>query len=150
MKCAKTFKRSLSALILAGFLVQTFACGTIIYPERRGQKSGRIDIQVAILDGLGLLLFIIPGVIAYAVDFTTGAIFLPGGSKSSPNSEGIKVVQLNPSELSKKTITEIVAKETGISQSFVLNQAEIYKLNKNDDVRTRLAEIRRSGYQTQN
>jgi hypothetical protein len=29
------------------------------------------------LDGLGLLLFFVPGVVAFAVDFYTGAIYLP-------------------------------------------------------------------------
>ena len=30
------------------------------------------------MDGIGLLFFILPGVIAYAVDFTTGCIYLNG------------------------------------------------------------------------
>jgi len=46
-------------LVLA--LTAQLACGTILYPERRGQKSGRIDPAVAIMDGIGLLLFLIPG-----------------------------------------------------------------------------------------
>lgn len=52
-------------------------CGTILYPERRGQPSGPIDWKVVALDGIFLLLFVIPGVIAFGVDFTTGAIYLP-------------------------------------------------------------------------
>jgi hypothetical protein len=52
-------------------------CGTILYPERRGQPVGRLDWGVVLLDGLGLLLFFIPGVVAFAVDFATGAIYLP-------------------------------------------------------------------------
>jgi len=69
--------------LLAGFLlIQTTACGTIIYPERRGQAAGRIDADMAILDGVGLFFFLIPGVIAFAVDFSTGAIYLPAGRNS--------------------------------------------------------------------
>ena len=49
--------------INAVLIVQLAGCGTILYPERKGQKSGRIDAGVAVLDGIGLLLFIIPGVI---------------------------------------------------------------------------------------
>jgi hypothetical protein len=60
-------------------LAGTASCGTILYPERRGQRAGRIDAGVAVLDGIGLLFFIVPGVIAFAVDFATGAIFLPSG-----------------------------------------------------------------------
>lgn len=54
------------------------ACGTIMYPERKGQIDGKIDPTVAILNGIGLLLFLVPGVIAFAVDFSNGTIYLPG------------------------------------------------------------------------
>lgn len=54
-------------------------CGTIMHPERKGQISGRIDPGVAVLDGIGLLFFFVPGVIAFAVDFNNGTIYLPGG-----------------------------------------------------------------------
>jgi len=59
-------------------IVQLMGCGTILYPERKGQKSGKIDTGVAILDGVGVLFFIIPGIIAFAVDFYNGTIYLPG------------------------------------------------------------------------
>lgn len=76
-------KRTL-ALLMAGLLTgQLVACGTIIYPDRRGQPAGRIDPAIAVLDGVGLLFFLIPGVIAFGVDFATGAIYLPGGKTAS-------------------------------------------------------------------
>ena len=69
-----------------GFVIilvaQLIACGTILYPERRGQTSGRYDADVVLLDAAGLLLFIVPGVIAFAVDILTGAIYLPPGEES--------------------------------------------------------------------
>lgn len=52
-------------------------CGTILHPERKGQPAGPIDWKIAALDGLGLLFFFIPGVIAFAVDFNNGTIYLP-------------------------------------------------------------------------
>jgi hypothetical protein len=52
-------------------------CGTILHPERRGQPAGPLEWGVVALDALGLLLFFVPGVIAFAVDFATGAIYLP-------------------------------------------------------------------------
>ena len=147
MISVKMPRKFFSILILFCLLVQTFACGTIIYPERRGQKEGRIDIHVAILDGLGLLLFIIPGVIAYAVDFSTGAIFLPGGGKkSSPVSDGIKMVKIDPSKLDEKILMETVTVETGISAS-VLKKAQVYALNGNENVREKLIEMKKAGYQ---
>lgn len=79
-----------SALCLT-LTTQLAACGTIFYPERRGQISGQIDPAVAIMNAIGLLFFIIPGLLAFAVDFTTGAIYLPGG----------KHAQIDPQELQK-------------------------------------------------
>ena len=80
----KIKKLGIHAILLV-LIIQLSGCGTILYPERKGQSvdGARIDTQVAILDGLGLLLFIIPGVIAFAVDFTTGAIYLPPGSQAN-------------------------------------------------------------------
>jgi hypothetical protein len=53
-------------------------CGTFIHSERcHRPHSDRIDWKMAALDGLGLLLFFVPGVIAFVVDFSTGAIYLP-------------------------------------------------------------------------
>lgn len=66
------------ALILGAAL----GCGTILYPDRRGQRAGEIDAGIVLLDAVGLLFFFVPGVIAFAVDFSTGAIYLPRGQKS--------------------------------------------------------------------
>ncbi len=74
-------QRLIASTLLLALLSQT-GCGTLIYPERRGQSSGKIDPAIAILDGVGVLLFVIPGLIAFAVDFATGAIYLPGGRRA--------------------------------------------------------------------
>ncbi len=66
--------------VVASVLVtQLSACGTLLYPERRGQTTGTIDVGVALLDAVGLLFFFVPGVVAFGVDFVTGGIYLPGG-----------------------------------------------------------------------
>ena len=53
-------------------------CGSFIHSERVGQPhSNEIDWKIAALDGLGLLLFFVPGIVAFVVDFSTGAIYLP-------------------------------------------------------------------------
>lgn len=70
--------KALASILLSTTLItQLAACGTVFYPERRGQISGEIDPGVAILNGLGLLLYVIPGLVAFAVDFATGAIYFP-------------------------------------------------------------------------
>jgi hypothetical protein len=74
-----TLGRSLLAAVLGALL----GCGTILYPERRGQQAGQLDAGIVVLDALGLLVFFVPGVVAFAVDFATGAIYLPRGRKQS-------------------------------------------------------------------
>jgi hypothetical protein len=72
-------KRLIGGVLVAALLGQLTACGAIFYPERRGQIDGRIDPGIAVLDAVGLLFYIVPGLIALGVDFTTGAIYLPHG-----------------------------------------------------------------------
>lgn len=77
------YMNSLLKTALAGLLmVQLSGCGTLLYPERRGTEPGRLDADIVLLDAVGLLFFVIPGVVAFAVDFVTGAIYLPSGKKS--------------------------------------------------------------------
>src|SRR5262249_47382389 len=67
----------LKGAITAVLVFQLAGCGTILYPERRGQVGGRLDVGVVVLDAIGLLFFLIPGIIAFAVDFSNGTIYLP-------------------------------------------------------------------------
>jgi hypothetical protein len=72
-------KRPLALILVAAFSLHAASCGTIIHPERWGQaRTGPLDPSIVVLDGLGVLLFVIPGVVAFVVDFATGAIYLPG------------------------------------------------------------------------
>ena len=86
----KKLVKTLYLLVCAVLIVQLVGCGTIMYPERRGQRGGRIDPGVAVLDGLCLLLFIIPGIIAFAVDFSNGTIYLPGKGRASLDLKNIR------------------------------------------------------------
>lgn len=70
-------------LCAAAAITGLVGCGAVLYPERAGQPKGRIDPAVAILDGIGVLLFIIPGLIAFAVDFHQGTIYLPPGEAAT-------------------------------------------------------------------
>ena len=72
-------KRPLALILVVAFSLHAVSCGTIIHPERWGQpRTGPLDPSIVVLDGLGVLLFVIPGVVAFVVDFATGAIYLPG------------------------------------------------------------------------
>ena len=70
-------KRNVSLAVGAALVAQCLGCGSIMYPDRRGYHGGPLDPGVVLLDGLGLLFFIVPGVIAFAVDISDGAIYLP-------------------------------------------------------------------------
>jgi hypothetical protein len=70
-------KKLLSSLVFTNLLFLN-GCGAIFYPERHGNTRD-VDPKVAVLDAVGLIFFLIPGVVAYAVDFTTGCIYLSGG-----------------------------------------------------------------------
>lgn len=84
------FTKALILCLTGSLLAQLTACGTILHPERKGQKSGQIDPAIAVFDAIGLLFFLIPGVIAFAVDFSNGTIYLPGGRQSSLSDEELK------------------------------------------------------------
>jgi len=65
------FGSSLTTASLSG-------CGTLLHKERINAPQSRdLDWKIVALNGLGLALFFIPGVIAFVVDFYTGAIYLP-------------------------------------------------------------------------
>ena len=75
--------RSIIALALSLNLVAVSGCGYLLYPERHGQTGTRIDPVVAAMDAGLLLLYVIPGIVAFAVDFTNGTIYIPPDGESA-------------------------------------------------------------------
>ena len=69
----KALSKIFTSAVVVVLVFQLSGCGTIFYPERRGQRGGHLDAGVVILDGVGLLFFLIPGIIAFAVDFSAKA-----------------------------------------------------------------------------
>ncbi len=113
-----TFRRFVSLALCAAITANSSSCGTILHPERCGQPPGRIDPAVAILDGVGLLLFFIPGAIAFAVDFYTGAIYLPphySYKHAGGTEDDVTMIQVDPADLTRERIEDIVRKHTGHS-----------------------------------
>ncbi len=107
----KRFFKLLAVIITAILILQTISCGTLIYPERRGQTTGRLDIGIVLLDAAGLLVFIIPGIVAFGIDFTTGAIYLPGSGRKSSGFDGkdnYKIVKVDPKNLNREIIEDVV------------------------------------------
>lgn len=116
-------RRFLQRLANTGLLATTGAwassCGTILHPERVGQPAGRIDPGIAILDGLGLLLFLVPGVVAFIVDFATGAIYLPPeyvgmNERKNVDASGLVRVPIERDRMSRRRIEQTVARASGV------------------------------------
>jgi hypothetical protein len=105
--------RLLSGAIAISLLIQLAACGTIFYPERRGQISGQIDPAVAIMDAIGLLFYIIPGLLAFAVDFITGAIYLPGGKHAQVDPQLLQKAVNPDGSIDKLRLKAIIEEQTG-------------------------------------
>jgi hypothetical protein len=99
------------------------SCGTILYPERRGQPAGPLDLKVVALDAIGLFFFFVPGVVAFAVDFSTGAIYLPphgysavdatGGADHSPGETALATVHVDPDELTTERLEAVLSEHYG-------------------------------------
>jgi hypothetical protein len=142
--------RVVRALVVGVLIFQLLACGYFMYPERRGQKPvGRVDPAIAVLDALGLLLFIIPGVIAFAVDITNGTLYFPAGrqhSSVSTETDRITRIQVNPNELNETMIREMVEKQTGLSLGPDLKGVEIYELDRSENIEARLVALESSEY----
>lgn len=91
---------------------QLAACGTLIYPERKGQMGDKLDLGVVALDALGLLLWFVPGVVAFGVDLATGALYLPSGSVAHLSKDELQQVTLPDGQLDGEALKNwLVAKE---------------------------------------
>jgi len=121
----------------------TVSCGTLLYPERRGQISGRVDPAVILMDGLLCFLFIIPGLIAFVVDFSTGAIYLPAGTSypyvSGDQADSVKfyadLEQWTPEELAR-----VVEKRTGQRIRLSEETVQVYELRSRAEISEALQE----------
>jgi hypothetical protein len=123
---AETVRRLDDALSRRGFLgaaaslisAKLAGCGVLLHPERVGQPRGEMDWEIVALDALGLILFFIPGVVAFVVDFSTGAIYLPpcggySGTEPVPADQQWRMVAVPPDELTQTGIAATVTRETG-------------------------------------
>jgi len=134
-------------LILA-LSVQLISCGTILYPERRNQRAGFIDAGVVVLDAVGLLFGIIPGVIAFAVDFSTGAIYFPTvkveRERVSFNTQDLRIVKFDPKHYTLASLEAIISKETGKDFHFSDQRLRLVKLKDQRDILVLFAQFQQT------
>ena len=116
------------AIVTISLLANVAGCGTIMYPERNGQRAGAIDPLVAVLDGVGLLFFLVPGVIAFAVDFNNHSIYLPHGQRSRLTGQ-----------LDKAGIERFVREQTGTRIDLRQANVEVIRLDSLADLDAQFA-----------
>jgi hypothetical protein len=93
------FSRALHGIVAGGGALSLTGCGTLMHKERINRPHSRdVDWKVVALNGLGLCFFFVPGVIAFVVDFYTGAIYLPQESCGDgvPMGESMPVYEALP------------------------------------------------------
>ena len=132
------------AIVALFFCLQLASCGFVLYPERRGQTHGRIDPAIAVLDGVGLLLFVIPGIVAFAVDFATGTIYLPGSKRASTtpsDKDDMLVLQVDRAELNSQKIEGIVSDHTGYPVKFDQDNLRAFKLERNENIEAEILRL---------
>ncbi len=131
--------KGLRMALAAALIFQSAGCGTIMYPERKGQKAGKIDVAVAAFDAVGLLFFIIPGVIAFAVDFNNGAIYLPKNGKGLLNRNDLDKIRFDAGAGAEERVEAILRQRTGLDLRLDQPGLEVFKLESIDEVPARFA-----------
>lgn len=100
--------------------------------------GGRIDVGVAVLDGLGLLLFIIPGVIAFAVDFATGTIYVPGGRHAAADQPNDLVAVKADRKIDLPYLEQVLHDKAGVNAHLDSDSVKVIEMSSLDETKARL------------
>ncbi len=136
--------RTIILAVISVWIMNFAGCGTILYPERKGQVKGRIDPGIAVLDGVGLLLFIVPGVIAFAVDFSNGTIYLPERRSSlESDPEGLNMVRTHR-DINLKLLEKVIQKRLQINADLSDGKVLVQKASSIDEIKDRISLLSKS------
>ena len=106
--------RVIGAVLAISLFTQLAACGTLFFPDRRGQIEGKVDPLVAGLDAIGILFYVLPGLIAFGIDFASGAIYLPD-AKYSMNPQQLRDAIGSDGTVDKAKLKAIIEHETALN-----------------------------------
>jgi hypothetical protein len=107
--------RVIGGVLTVTLLTQLTACGTLFFPDRRGQIEGRVDPVVVALDAIGILFYVIPGLIAFGIDFATGAIYLPNGYNAQVDPDTLKNAVDADGQVDKAKLKALIEQHSGHS-----------------------------------
>lgn len=123
----------LSSLLILALATQLTSCGYLLYKDRRGQKaSSELDWPIVGLDAIGLLFFVLPGAIAFAIDFTSGTIYLPNGkgaAKKFSDLENATKIKLSANDFNQEKIAALIKERTNVDFSFSDPKLQIQRVN---------------------
>ena len=132
-----TRRKFLVSGLCSAFSASTFGCGTVLHPERRGQAAGPLDWKIVALDAVGLLFFFVPGVVAFAVDFSNGTIYLPteeyGSADRSTSSPELRQFKMSAAGISYSQIEDVVSKHVGREVRLLPGKYETRELRSIDE-----------------
>ncbi|NRH28703.1 polyribonucleotide nucleotidyltransferase [Pseudomonas sp. MS19] len=111
----RTSTRFIGGALALSLMTQLAACGTLFYPDRRGQISGKVDPVIVALDAIGILFYVIPGLIAFGIDFATGAIYLPNGKTAQVDPEQLRGVLDANGDIDRAALKALIETQTGTS-----------------------------------
>lgn len=120
--------KTLALGLCAGLVLQTTACGTILHPERKGQTEGQLDPAIVALNAVGLLLYVIPGLVAFAVDFSNGTIYLPGGS-AQLTQEQMEQITRADGEVDEQALEQLLRQDLNLDVDLQAENVEVRSLD---------------------
>jgi hypothetical protein len=73
------------------------------------------------------------------VDFSTGAIYMPGSSRSSLDIEHAKIVRFDASHYTSSSLETAIKNETGYEVKFSQPELKAIRVSSKDDIKANLA-----------
>ncbi|QUJ66614.1 hypothetical protein KDD30_10620 [Photobacterium sp. GJ3] len=132
-------KHQLLGISLTAILtIQLSGCGVLLHPERKGQRGGQLDPAIVVLDAAGLILFVVPGLIAFGVDLYYGTIYLPGRAKTLSEAE-LNLLKTEDGQIQPEQLAKYISEETG--QRIQPEAMVSYSVGSVDELKVMLTEV---------
>lgn len=81
-------------LLAVGCFLTIQSCGTIFKSNQAGKMhSKKLDISIVLLDAIGLVLLLVPGIVAFTIDYLNGTLFLPYGATAKLDNTSPEYIQ---------------------------------------------------------